>query len=209
MQLSGDVSSYLAGRPYDRRSALRAGLVAMEAMAGAALLGGVAGCAPQDAGSAAYGALVGVLMGHVIPPGATPGGGNQGNTEFVLRAVDAGLMGTPRDTLARLSQALDGEVPGLFATQGFMDQSQARQAAILAEYDARIFAAPITFPCPWFTTKALILMAYYTSEAGASEQLDYELAPGRYDRDVIVTPAFRPLSNDYSANSIKKKIAGK
>ncbi|MBF7014501.1 gluconate 2-dehydrogenase subunit 3 family protein [Novosphingobium resinovorum] len=208
MQLSNDVLSHLAGRPQNRRSALRAGLLAMEALGCAALLGGAAACSGEVAEGVEQGAMVGVLLGLVIPQGETSGAGNQGNVEFVLRAVDAGLMGTPRDTLARLAQALDGEVPGLFATGGFMDQSQARQAAILGEYDRKVFAAPIAFPSPWFTAKALILMAYYTSEAGASGQLDYEIAPGRYDRDVPVTPAFRPLSNDYSANSIKKKIAG-
>jgi hypothetical protein len=200
-----DLSPQLAGVLYDRRAALRAGFVAMEVLGAVALLGGAAGCAPTGKSSAAFGALAGVLLGLVIPDGETPGAGNQGNLEFVLCAVDAGLMGTPQDTLAKLAAELDGQVPGW---KGFMDQPYARQAAILAAYDRQVFAAPITFPNPWFTTKALMLMAYYTSKSGASEQLTYELAPGRYDRDVAVTPAFKLLSNDYSANSIKKKIAG-
>jgi hypothetical protein len=206
MQLSAEVLWHLAGTLHDRRSALRAGFFAMVGSVG--LLGGLAGCAQREPGSlGGYGALVGVLLDLVITQGATPGAGNQGNVEFVLRAVDTELMGIPQDTLARLAQALDSEVAGLFSSRGFMDQSQARQAAILTEYDRKVFATTIAFPSPWVTTKALILMAYYTSEAGASEQLQYEIAPGRYDRDVVVTPAFKPLSNDYAANSIKKKIA--
>jgi hypothetical protein len=207
MQLSDEALWHLAGPLHDRRSVLRAGLFAIEMVGSVGLLGGLAGCAEGKPGSSGYGALVGVLLDLVITQGATPGAGNQGNVEFVLRAVDAELMGTPQDTLARLAQALDSEVAGLFSSRGFMDQSQARQAAILTEYDRKVFATTIAFPSPWVTTKALILMAYYTSEAGASEQLDYEIAPGRYDRDVVVTPAFKPLSNDYAANSIKEKIA--
>lgn len=36
-------------------------------------------------------------------------------------------------------------------------------------------------PAFWPTFKRLVLVGYYTSEAGATEELRYEAVPGRYD----------------------------
>nr|KIS29409.1 hypothetical protein TQ38_28815 [Novosphingobium sp. P6W] len=208
MQVSNNLMRNGVGIGFDRRSALQCGARLLQVLAATSALNAVAGCAPDELGAARHSTLAGILLGLVIPATETAGGGNQTNLEFVLRAVDAGLMGTPLNTLSRLEAELDDDSGGFLWRARFVDLAQDRQAAVLSEYDRRVFSRPITFPCPWFTAKALILMAYYTSETGASEQLTYEIAPGRYDRDVPVTPGWRPMSNDYSANSIKKKIAG-
>lgn len=208
LQVSTNLMPEGAGTGYDRRSALRCGARLLQVLAAASALGTVSGCGGGELGAARHSTLAGLLLGLVIPATGTAGGGNQANLEFLLRAVDSGLMGTPLNTLSRLEAELDDHAADFPWRGRFVELAQDRQAAVLAAYDRQVFSRPITFPCPWFTTKALILMAYYTSEAGASEQLTYEIAPGRYDRDVPVTPAFKPMSNDYSANSIKKKIAG-
>ena len=39
------------------------------------------------------------------------------------------------------------------------------------------------------------MVGYYTSEAGASKELIYDLVPGRFDPDIPVTAATRAMEN--------------
>ena len=59
--------------------------------------------------------------------------------------------------------------------------------------DARAFARPVDATLSpalqqWPTIKGLILIGYYTSEIGASQELRYVLVPGRFDPDVKLEP---------------------
>jgi hypothetical protein len=40
-------------------------------------------------------------------------------------------------------------------------------------------------------------MGYYTSEIGASQELQYQLVPGRFDPDLPVKPGDRAWSSDW------------
>ncbi|MFD2500318.1 hypothetical protein ACFSTI_17575 [Rhizorhabdus histidinilytica] len=55
-------------------------------------------------------------------------------------------------------------------------------------------------------TKTLLLVGYYTGEAGGSEELDYQLVPGRYDANIPTGKQYRALSNDWTGLSIRKEV---
>ncbi len=92
-----------------------------------------------------------------------------------------------------LEAALDKRAGGDFLKQGAAERSQT-----LAALDAEAYAEGVK-DHPWRTVKALILMGYYTSEVGGSQELRFELVPGRYDPDLPVTPETRAFSSDWTA----------
>jgi len=153
-------------------------------------------------GDEALGGMVLALLGHVIPETDTPGAGNPDNVQFVMRAVSDGLLGVRSDTLMRLHHDLRQVASGPFEQLPHM-----AQAVALAKIDAETFGPAQPAITPWLSTKALILIAYFTSEAGASQQLRYEIVPGRFDPDLPLDKDWKPLSNDWAANAIKKGIA--
>jgi hypothetical protein len=63
-----------------------------------------------------------------------------------------------------------------------------------------LIAMPLPVPTaqPWHTIKNLILIGYYTSEVGGSQELQYELVPTRFDPDLPMTSATR-LFDDWTA----------
>lgn len=69
---------------------------------------------------------------------------------------------------------------------------------MLEAYDAAAFA-PDQKDHPWKKIKALILTGYYTSEVGASRELQYELVPGRFDPDLPLPADNRSWSSDWTA----------
>ena len=50
----------------------------------------------------------------------------------------------------------------------------------------------------WPRLKGLILIGYYTSEIGASQELRYILVPGHFDPDVPLEPGDRAWSSDWT-----------
>ncbi|CAN5153306.1 hypothetical protein BH10PSE12_BH10PSE12_17630 [soil metagenome] len=197
----------LGGIHLDRRGALAlgarmAGL--LTTMSAASTFLGLGGCAQAaNTVNKDHRPLVLVLSAILLPASATPGAGNSANADFVARAVNAGLMGVPADALDKLAAELDKRAGG-----EFLKRPPAEQTRIIEELDKATFMAGAPRPAPWFPTKALILMSYYTSEAGMSQELRYELAPGRYDPDLIIDKSWRPLSNDWIGVAIRKGITG-
>lgn len=150
----------------------------------------------------------------VIPRTDTPGAMDVGVGDFVVLALAHGLSGTRapmasetitasvapfrrRDGslrhLAWLEHMLDRAAGGDFLRHG-----QAERASLLTALDAEAFAqgAP---PSPWTAIKGLILTGYYTSEAGGSQELRYELVPGKWEWDIPLTPEMRAFSSDWTA----------
>ena len=122
----------------------------------------------------------------VIPDTDTPGARAAGVPAFIAIALEHGLAGaTPADRAA-LQQRLDKEAGG-----EFLKLDAARQAQVLAQLDAAA-GEPA-----WARIKQLVVMGYYTSEAGASQELQYTLVPGRWDPDVPVKPGDRGSSSDW------------
>lgn len=150
----------------------------------------------------------------VIPRSETPGAGDVGAGEFVLLALAHGLEKSrepwPQEGMAAglasfvradgslrmadwLQQALDRRANGDFLRRDVTERTR-----ILTAHDAEAFAegAP---PSPWKVIKGLVLTGYYTSEAGGSHELRYELVPGRYDPKLPLRPGDAAFSSDWSA----------
>lgn len=149
----------------------------------------------------------------VIPRTETPGAGDVGTGDFLILALAHGLEGTRAPVAAAAMPAFgafqrgDGSLRHLAwleheldrrANGDFLARPPEQATALLAALDAEAYAegAP---PHPWKPIKALILTGYYTSEAGGSKELRYELVPGRFDPDLPATPQTRAYSSDWTA----------
>lgn len=150
----------------------------------------------------------------VIPRTDTPGGADVGADDYLLLALAHGLDGTrvpasgndiqganafyarsdgSLDHLAWLEDQLDGKARG-----DYLAAPMARRQAALDAIDRAAFADHQATG-PWPKIKGLLLTGYYTSEAGGSRELRYELVPGRFDADLPLKPADRAWSSDWTA----------
>lgn len=145
-----------------------------------------------------------IVCDLVLPETADgPAASSVGVPEFVLLGLRRGLEDTlssnnphrPADGnfLAWLEQALDTRAGGYFA-----QADQQMQLASLSQIDEVAFSSRDAVS-PWKPIKALILVGYYTSEAGGSDVLRYEPVPGRYDGRVLKDPGMKTFSNDWTA----------
>lgn len=172
-----------------------------EVMAGAAIFALVTGL-PVPAMAAAPTPRIALLLKTVsqivIPRSDTPGAGDVGVGAFLTLAFAHGLDGTgePIRHDLWLEQELNRR-----AGRDFLALPAAQQARIVAQLDAEAFPAgpPPATPSPWVAIKGLILTGYYTSEAGASKELQYNLIPGRWDADIPLKPGDRAFSSDWTA----------
>jgi hypothetical protein len=164
------------------------GLARREVLGGAALLALVLG-RPGLVLAAVPAPALQRVCALVIPQTDTPGAGQLGVAEFVVLAAAHGLEGATPDTLPAFHALIGAD---------FASLPEARQVALLTELDRAAFA-PGAAPGPWRTVKALILTGYYTSEVGASRELQYELVPGRFDADLPLHPGDRAWSSDWTA----------
>lgn len=149
----------------------------------------------------------------VLPHTATAGAGELGVGDFVILALAHGLekSRTPLpenappelDKYRRADGSLD-HVAWLEAELNrraggdWLAAPAAGQIASLTALDGDAFAEGVK-DHPWRTVKGLILTGYYTSEVGGSQELRFELVPGRYDPDLPVSPATRAYSSDWTA----------
>ncbi|WP_414901825.1 gluconate 2-dehydrogenase subunit 3 family protein [Sphingomonas flavalba] len=186
----------LLGAAVDRRALIRG---AGGALGGVWLSALGAGPLAADAGLAPLFRRLGEI---VIPTTDTPGAGTEELFAFLSRAAEAGLFGVPADLLGRLRRDVDARAGG-----DFLRLPAAAQAALVVALDAESYAPGSRGDAPWCMVKTLILVGYYTSEAGASEELDYQPVPGRYDPDVPTGAGYRAQSTDWSGLSIRKDVA--
>lgn len=84
------------------------------------------------------------------------------------------------------------------AAGDFLTAPRAKQLIALSALDTAAFA-PGAERSAWLVIKRLIVIGYYTSETGASEELRYELESGQFDPDVPVTSETRAFSSDWMA----------
>ncbi len=150
---------------------------------------------------------------QVIPRTGTAGAGELGVGDFVILALAHGLEGARKLVPPAAPQSLkahrraDGSLDHvrwleaeLDARGGgdFLGLGAAERVAALTGLDAEAFAEGVK-DHPWRTIKGLILTGYYTSEVGGSQELNFELVPGRYDPDLPVTAQTRAYSSDWTA----------
>lgn len=147
------------------------------------------------------------LSDIVVPATDTPGALAVGVPGFLELALIHGLEETAAEDLG------DGQTKGrgglvlLDTIARDLDQRAAgrfirlpekRQVNVLREYDAAAYV-PDQGAHPWRKLKSLILLGYYTSEAGASKELRYELVPGRWDPSLPLPANNRSWSSDWTA----------
>jgi hypothetical protein len=138
------------------------------------------------------------LCDAVIPVTDTPGARAAGVGAFVEHAAAHGLNGASETLLSQFAKALDEHAGG-----AYLQESDDKRSALLADIDARSFAKPDDQLLPealrqWPRIKGLIVIGYYTSEIGGSKELQYVLAPGRFDPDVRIQPGDRAWSSDWT-----------
>jgi hypothetical protein len=133
--------------------------------------------------------LLHVVCDLVIPDTDTPGAGRAGVPQFLALAVRHNLGGSSPADIAALQALLDHSAAG-----SFLGLTSQRQFSILERIDS---ATGANAPPVWSRIKKLVLMGYYTSQIGASQELQYQLVPGRYDPDLPVTPGDRAWSSDW------------
>jgi hypothetical protein len=173
-----------------RRAVLLGGL----SLAAAASVWSLVKAAPAVAATAPA-TLPDQLCDLVIPDTDTPGALKAGVPAFLDVAMSHGLLGADAGTLATVAADLDARAGG-----SFLRLPVDRQAAVLTALDAAAYATrtPDATGAAWQTLKGLILTGYYTSEIGATQELRYELVPGRWDPDLPVHPGDRAWSNDWT-----------
>ncbi|NWK98705.1 twin-arginine translocation pathway signal [Sphingobium lactosutens] len=152
--------------------------------------------------------LLARLSDLVVPATGTPGAVAVGVPAFVELALLHGLEDTASEDSGKVKMGGDrGGLPLLeevkkglnrHADAPFLTLSPERQHIALESYDAEAFA-PEQKDHPWKKIKGLILTGYYTSEVGASRELQYELVPGRYDPDLPLPVNNRSWSSDWTA----------
>jgi len=191
----------MSGTGLSRREALWLGARATAALSAAALpVLAITGCS-EGAKAWDQAALVKALSGAVLP---VAGPRAADDAAFVLRAVEAGLMGVRPDVITLLAEDLHQRSKG-----AFLKDAPVQQAKVVGDLDRETFAAVDPIRHPWYSVKALILMSFYTSEIGMTKELRFEPVPGRYDPDVRVDKDFRPLANDWAGVGVRKPIAPK
>ena len=146
-----------------------------------------------------------LLCDLVIPDTDTPGASAAGVPSFVRAAIALGLRGTSAAGLGAFRVALDQHSAAHFETL-----PRERAEAVLSGIDQAILGprAPTasTAATPdaddalafWRPLKALIVMGYYSSEIGASQELQYELTPVHFDPDVPLSEQPRAWSSDWT-----------
>jgi hypothetical protein len=154
-----------------------------------------------------------VVSQMVVPRTDTTGAGDVEVGDFVLLALAHGLeqsrtpMPEGADPELIEYQRKDGSLEHAHwleaeldrrAEGDFLNADEASRTTALTALDVEAFAESVRVH-PWRTVKALILTGYYTSEAGGSQELRFELVPGRYDPDLPITPKTRAYSSDWTA----------
>ena len=176
----------------DRREAIkRVALLMGGALSAPAVAGVLSGCrsgtssttwSPQTL-SAEESELVTVISEMILPETDTPGAKAAGVNEFVDLMMTEWYPADERDAFLAGLADVDARAQQAHGTT-FVHATPEQQAEILSALDdeAVDVAASGAEKKPFFRTmKELTLLGYYTSEIGASQELQWIAAPGYFD----------------------------
>ncbi len=185
--------------PISRRALLRTGAAGGSA-AGLALLGApLPATEPVAAAAAGTGhqPLLTALVDTIIPATDTPGAAEAGVADFVTMMVERWMH---PDERARFLAGLDSFDATVRRIHGhpFEALPPARRLEILqamaAAEEGSVAGAPPAEGPFLARMRALAIYGYYTSEAGASQELELNLVPGHYEPCHDLQPGERAVS---------------
>ena len=149
------------------------------------------------------GATLKALADMIIPRTDTPGASDAGVSEFIDLVLTEGYDAPERTHFLDGLSAVDSQSRTLFA-KNFIDCSTEQKGKLLTELGAKMLEAAVPGsrhrssqrPAPPKTNfyadfRRLALTAYYTSEAGATQELHYEVIPEQY-QGCNISPAKEP-----------------
>ena len=130
--------------------------------------------------------LLGTLVDLIIPPTDTPGAKDAGVPVFIDKLLRDWVESEDR---VRFQTGLAAVNEEMQETHGvaFREATPEQQNAFLTRLDQEAIQAREdgADPLPFFATlKEWTLVGYYTSEIGATQELQWLAAPGRYDADL-------------------------
>lgn len=158
------------------------------ALSAPAIAGVLAGCDTRNAGgtwralTSEQGELVATIADHIIPETDTPGARAAGVHVFIdtMLAGHYGEEDRKRvlDGLGEFDERARRECGG-----PFIRCSAEEQRALLTRVDQEAFASTGgPRDVPWFRTiKELTVLGYYTSEIGATKELQHVAVPERFE----------------------------
>ncbi|MBI5690621.1 MAG: gluconate 2-dehydrogenase subunit 3 family protein [Verrucomicrobia bacterium] len=131
-------------------------------------------------------------IGDTILPATpgSPGAGEVGIGRFVLYLT---AECHPPETAATLHEALAGirrQASRRFS-RDWSTLATGEREVLLADYEREALAATPERKTGWLHLKGLILLGYFTSEAGATRALRYDPVPGAYRGVVPLLPGDR------------------
>jgi hypothetical protein len=204
----------MAGTGWNRREFMGAAALLALVVGVPAGVVSLTGLDDADAPTDRQRAMMREVAQAVLPRTGTPGAGEVGVGDFVILALAHGLDGTRAPAASAATphafpqnRRSDGSLRYLewlettldrAASGDWLGKPESRRVALVAELDGRAFAKDAG-EHPWKKVKGLILTGYYTSEVGGSQELRYELVPGRYDPAVPLAPGDRAWSSDWTA----------
>lgn len=176
----------------DRREALkRVAFLLGGTLSAPAISGVLSGCRVSSDGetwtpqtlTAQQNDLVATIAEHIIPETDTPGARAARVHEFIDRMLTEWYPAEDRERfLAGLAEV--DERSQQMNGGALLESSAEEQVAVLSALDEEAFAdeAGSSGEQPFFRTmKELTLLGYYTSEVGATEELQWLAVPGRYE----------------------------
>ncbi|MGC4010492.1 MAG: gluconate 2-dehydrogenase subunit 3 family protein [Pseudomonas sp.] len=147
--------------------------------------------------SAAALALLDAIAETIIPRTDTPGAHDIAAAEFIDMLFSEWMPAPVQAWFISGLEVFEKDVRSRSAS-GFLQMSATRRLACLYDVQATCRGQPARTEATFFLAlKELMLLAYYTSEAGSSQELELNLVPGYYE------PCKR-ISTDTHAQSIMR-----
>ncbi len=143
-----------------------------------------------------------VMTELILPRTETPGAADVGATEFINLMLTEWFDERDRALFLSGLEDVDARSRTLFGKY-FVDGSPVQQSAILAALGEKMLQETTPNPLPfasgppfdnfYSTLRRLTLTAYYTSEAGATEELHFEIIPERHSECEPMSSAKEPV----------------